>query len=60
MKYTKFFSYPIYISFGVPKEYHLPPLLYTIYIFFNDINFILSLVKLFTFADDCKFLGMNL
>lgn len=55
-----FFSYPIYISFGVPKEYHLPPLLYIIYIFLNDINFILSLAKLFTFADDCKFFGMNL
>lgn len=40
---------------GVPQGSHLLSLLFNIFI--NDLNFCLRFAKLFSFADDCKFLG---
>lgn len=52
VKYKNFFSFPIYVSYGIPQWSHLYSLL--VNIFLNDKNFIWSFAKLFSFLDDYK------
>jgi Reverse transcriptase (RNA-dependent DNA polymerase) len=56
VKHKNYFSSPIYVSSGVPQGSHLSPLMFNI--FLNDINSVLRFAKLYSFADDCKFIGL--